>query len=78
MDQAENTASVVKEACLPSRCLAMGIHVTILITRYRIIQDAGIAQWLRLDGGGMTFYSIPQRTDMLWGPLSHISNGYRA
>jgi hypothetical protein len=28
-EHAENTASIIKEACLPSRCLAMGPYVTI-------------------------------------------------
>jgi hypothetical protein len=37
-DHIQNSLSVV-EACLPSRCLAMGIHVTVLFGRNSVSKE---------------------------------------
>jgi hypothetical protein len=68
---------------LASRCLAMRLHVTILLNVQ--IRGAGIATSYGLDDRGVRvwvpvgsrIFPSPNRPDRLWGPPNLLSNGYR-
>jgi hypothetical protein len=45
-----------------------------MVKIYKVVY--GLDNWGLIPGRGREFFSSPPHPDQLWGPLSHLSNGY--